>query len=70
MIDAGLVETVPKKEVSASLADAYLAQAGWDPRTEGDDYVYLVFVPERIEVWQEGVDLEGRTVMRNGAWVI
>jgi general stress protein 26 len=70
MIDADLVETVAKKEVSASLADAYATQAGWDPRTEGDDYVYLVFAPERIEVWQEGEDLEGRTVMRNGAWVI
>jgi Pyridoxamine 5'-phosphate oxidase len=69
-IDADLVETVPKADAPADLADAYRAQAGWDPRTEADDYVFIVLVPERIEVWQEGEELTGRTVMRDGAWVI
>jgi hypothetical protein len=69
-IDANLVETVPKSEAPANLADAYSTQAGWDPRAEADDYVYLVLAPERVEVWKEGEDLTGRTVMRDGTWVI
>jgi hypothetical protein len=68
MIDAVLVEAVSRAEVTADLADAYAAQAGWDPRTEEGDYVYLVLGPERIQVWREGEDLTGRTVMRNGTW--
>ena len=69
MIDAVLAETVTKSKASAELAEGYAAQAGWDPRTDGGDYVYLVFGPERIQVWREAEDLAGRTVMRNGAWV-
>lgn len=69
MIDAVLAETVPKSMAPTALADGYAAQAGWDPRTDGGDYVYLVLGPERIQVWREAEDLAGRTVMRNGAWV-
>jgi hypothetical protein len=29
-----------------------------------------VLGPERIEVWREDEDLAGRTVMRNGEWVV
>lgn len=68
MIDAVLVEAVSRAEATADLADAYAAQAGWDPRTDEGDYVYLVLRPERIQVWREGEDLTGRTVMRNGTW--
>jgi len=70
MIDAVLVEAIPKSEAPAALAGGYAAQAGWDPLTDGGDYVYLVFRPERIQVWREAEDLTGRTVMRNGAWAV
>jgi hypothetical protein len=69
MIDAVLGETVPKSNAPTALAKGYAAQAGWDPQTDGGDYVYLIFVPERIEVWREAEDLAGRTVMRDGSWV-
>ena len=70
MIEAILVETFPETTAPANLADGYARQAGWDPRTDGGDYIYLVLRPERIQVWREGEDLIGRTVMRDGAWVI
>jgi general stress protein 26 len=70
MIDAILAKSVPKSEAPTALADGYATQAGWDPQTDGGEYVYLVFEPERIQVWREDEDLTGRTVMRNGAWVI
>ena len=70
MVDAVLVEAIPAADASATIADGYASQAGWDPRTDAGEYVYLVFRPERIEVWREDEDLAGRTVMRNGAWII
>jgi hypothetical protein len=70
MIDATLVESVPGSEAPAPLVEGYVAQAGWDPRTDSGDYVYLVLGPARIEVWREAEDLAGRTVMRNGAWLV
>jgi general stress protein 26 len=69
VIEANLVEAVPAPKAPWKLAEGYAAQSGWDPRTEAGDYVYLVLGPERIQVWQEGEDLAGRTVMRNGSWV-
>ena len=70
MIDAVLVQAVPASKAPASLAEGYAAQAGWDPRTDSANYVYLVLGPDRIQVWSEGEDLSGRTVMRNGEWVV
>ena len=70
MIDAKLVEAVPASEAPEPLVEEYVAQAGWDPRTDSGDYVYLVLGPERIEVWREAEDLAGRTIMRNGVWVV
>ena len=70
MIDAVLAKAVPKAEAPSALAEGYAAQAGWDPQTDGSDYVYLVLEPERIQVWREAEDLDGRTVMRNGTWVV
>jgi hypothetical protein len=69
-IDAVLVEAVPASEAPAALAEGYAAQAGWDPRTDAGAYVYLLFAPERIQAWREAEDLAGRTIMRNGVWVV
>jgi hypothetical protein len=69
-IDVVLIEAVPASEAPAPMAEGYATQAGWDPRTDADNYVYLVLGPERIEVWREDEDLAGRTVMRNGEWVV
>jgi hypothetical protein len=70
MIDAVLVEVVPAAVAPAPLAEGYASQAGWDPRTDPGNYVYLVLGPERIQVWREGEDPTGRTVMRSGEWVV
>jgi general stress protein 26 len=70
MIDAVLVEAVPESEATKPLADGYATQAGWDPRTDSNDYVYLLFELERVQVWREAEDSAGRTVMRNGAWLV
>jgi hypothetical protein len=70
MIDAVLIEAIAASAAPAKLAEEYAAQAGWDPRSDGGDFVYLVLGPERIEVWREGEETAGRTIMRDGSWVI
>jgi hypothetical protein len=46
------------------------ARPGWDPRTAGGRYVYLVLVPRRIQAWREVNELPRRTLMRNGEWLV
>ena len=70
MIDATLIEVIPASDAPAALVEGYAAQAGWDARTDSANYVYLVLGPKRIQVWSEGEDLAGRTVMRDGEWVV
>jgi hypothetical protein len=70
MIDAMLIEIVPASDAPAALGERYAAQAGWDARADSANYVYLALGPKRIQVWREGEDLAGRTVMRNGEWVV
>ena len=70
VIDAALAEVIPTADAPApSSTPTALRRAGtlepiaatmssWCSR------------PERIEVWKESEDLAGRTVMRDGSWVI
>jgi len=50
-------------------ADRYCAQAGWDPRPV-ESMVWIVFSPLRIRVWREVDELEERTVMEDGRWLV
>jgi hypothetical protein len=69
MIDAVLDETIPVAQAGAA-GEAYAAQSDWDPRTAGDSYVFLALRPERIQAWREVGEIAGRTVMRDGAWLV
>jgi hypothetical protein len=69
MVDAVLDRSVTVDDADDELAGRYADQADWDPRTSGPGYVYLVLRPERIQVWREANELQGRTVMRNGRWL-
>jgi hypothetical protein len=68
MVDARLDRVVPVED-SGTLGAAYAAQADWDPR--GDrGYVFLVLRPERVQAWREADEIAGRTLMRDGAWLV
>ena len=69
MIDAVVERVVPVAEAPLALADAYAAQADWDPRTD-HGYAYVVLRPERLQAWRESDELSGRTIMRDGTWVV
>jgi hypothetical protein len=68
MIDAVLEKTV---DVAADdeLGAAYVAQADWDPRGS-TGYVFLVLRPVRVQSWREANEIAGRTLMRDGAWLV
>ena len=68
MIDARLERTVDA-EANEALGDAYAAQTDWDPR-EDAGYVFYVLQPVRIQAWRESNELPGRTLMRDGRWLV
>jgi hypothetical protein len=68
MIDAVLERTV---DVAADegLGAAYVSQADWDPRGLAG-YAFLVLRPVRIQAWRESNEIPGRTLMRDGTWLV
>jgi len=69
LIDATLEKTIPVAE-SGPAGVAYAEQSDWDPRTAGDDYAFLVLRPQRIQAWRELNEIPGRTLMRDGVWLV
>lgn len=68
MIDVA-VERVVDVAADEALAAGYAGQADWDPR--GDTgYVFLVLRPIRVQAWREANEIAGRTLMRDGAWLV
>ena len=68
MIDAVLERSVDVAE-DAALGSAYVAQADWDPRGLAG-YVFVVLRPVRIQAWRESNEIAGRTLMRDGVWLV
>ena len=52
-----------------AVGEAYVAQADWDPRTS-QGYVFLVLRPVRVQAWREANEIAGRTLMRDGTWLV
>lgn len=70
IVDAVLERATELGDAPAMLADRYAEQADWDPRTANGSFMLLVLRPERIQAWREANELEGRTLMRAGTWVV
>jgi hypothetical protein len=68
MIDA-VLERVTDVAGDAALGEAYAAQADWDPRRDSG-YVFLVLRPVRVQAWREANEIAGRTLMRDGTWLV
>ena len=68
MLDV-VLEEVHEVAKAHALADAYARQADWDPRTS-TGYLFLVLRPTRIQAWREANEIPGRTLMKDGRWVV
>lgn len=68
MIEAELERSV---DVSAdpALGERYVAQADWDPRNS-PGYVFMVLRPLRLQARREVNEIRGRTLMRDGSWLV
>jgi Pyridoxamine 5'-phosphate oxidase len=69
MIDAELEAVHPVGEAPAAITEPFIRQSDWDPRKQGDPYVFLVLRPVRIQAWRESNEISGRTLMKDGAWL-
>ena len=71
--DVVLLEGTAEVLALACLGDdraaGYAAQAGWDPRPD-ESLVWVVFSPRRVQAWREADELEGRTIMEDGRWLV
>jgi hypothetical protein len=70
MIDATLERDVPVEQASQEIAERYAAQGDWDPRTARGGFLFLLLRPHRIQAWREANEIKGRTLMRDGAWLV
>lgn len=65
----GTAEAFSLDTVPAGLADEFAARL-WDVREEPRPYGYFRITPHRIQAWRESDELAGRTLMREGGWLV
>lgn len=67
----GLVDAFTDETIPVEVADRFAARLGWDPRKiDGVAYFYLRVTPRRIQAWRSLEEAPGRTVLRDGRWVV
>lgn len=70
----GGVTSVASADVDPAVGDAFAARHTWDPR--GDQagkagaYAFFFVTPLLVQAWREANELKGRTLMRDGAWLV
>ena len=52
----------------ATSATVFCEKAGWDPRGESSEWIFIRVTPSRMQAWRGVDEIANRTVMANGAW--
>ena len=68
-ITAHLDDSYPAAEAPQEIAEGFKASAGWDPREEGEGWVFYRFTPERIQAFRGYGETQGRDVMKKSRWL-
>jgi hypothetical protein len=68
MIDAQ-ASVIPRRDAGPEIADAYRERTGWEPGSDGGEWVYILLKPTRIQAWRDVEEIAGRTVMSDGTWL-
>jgi hypothetical protein len=68
MIDAE-ASVVALQDAGPAIAGSYRERTGWEPGSDGGDWVYVLLKPARIQVWRDVDEIAGRTVMGDGTWL-
>jgi len=48
---------------------AYVSRVGWNPEDESGDWSLITLAPRLIHAWNGVSEIQGRTIMRQGAWI-
>jgi hypothetical protein len=66
----GDVEVLPMDALPRELGDRFADRTGFDPRGLAARYRWFRITPRRIQAWREADELSGRTLMRDGHWLV
>lgn len=66
----GTARMLTRQELPAEVGDAFAAKDGWDPREDHPSYVFFRVAPRTLQAWGTRAEMKGRTLMRNGEWVV
>jgi hypothetical protein len=68
LIDADVVWT--RVTDSPDISAVYAARTGWDTTPTATHCVFLLLSPLRIQAWRDMAEFRGRTIMKDGQWVV
>ncbi|RSM74076.1 pyridoxamine 5'-phosphate oxidase [Amycolatopsis sp. WAC 01375] len=70
MID-GTMKVIEPDAIDPAIADPFasLLRGGPDPR-HASGFVYLQLTPTRLQAWRSFAELDDRTLMRSGQWLV
>ncbi|BDH12609.1 MULTISPECIES: pyridoxamine 5'-phosphate oxidase family protein [Streptomyces] len=66
----GTARMLTREELPTEVGDAFAAKDGWDPRQDHRSYVFFQVVPEVLQAWGTVPEMNGRTLMREGKWLV
>ncbi|MGH3310951.1 MAG: pyridoxamine 5'-phosphate oxidase family protein [Streptomyces sp.] len=66
----GTARMLTRDELPAEVGDAFAAKDGWDPREDHPSYVFFQVTPQVLQAWGTVPELAGRTLMRDGKWLL
>jgi pyridoxamine 5'-phosphate oxidase-like protein len=69
LIDAQVVDSRAVED-AAELCAGFAAAVGWDPREEGEGWMFYRLRPTRIQAHRGYGELEGRDVMKGSRWLV
>jgi hypothetical protein len=66
----GTARMVTREDLAPEVGDAFAAKDGWDPRRSHSSYVFFQVRPEVLQAWGTVAEMPGRTLMRDGEWLV
>jgi hypothetical protein len=68
MIDAQ-ASVVAREDAGPAIAGSYRERTGWEPGSDGGNWVYVFLKPTRIQVWRDDEEIAAGPVMKDGTWL-
>ncbi|WP_394816028.1 pyridoxamine 5'-phosphate oxidase family protein [Streptomyces gibsoniae] len=66
----GTARVLTRGELPTEVGDAFAAKDGWDPRKDHQSYAFFQVTPQVLQAWGTVPEMSGRTLMRDGKWLV